>query len=193
MTISHVPVLRGARVFLRVLTHQDEATYLEAACASEALHAEWVSVPREAAAFAGYVARRGDTFVPLGVFTTPASRLAGVFNLNQIVMGSFCSAYLGYYAFAPHHGQGYMREGLLLTLRLAFGHLGLHRIEANIQPANHASIALVQRCGFQREGYSPGYLFVAGAWRDHERWAMRRELMPERGCDAPSRSGAALS
>ena len=46
------------------------------------------------------------------------------------------SAYLGYYAFQPHAGQGYMTEGLALVLRHAFQRLGLHRLEANIQPGN---------------------------------------------------------
>lgn len=177
MSISHVPVLRGERVSLRAVAPRDEAAFLAGAQASATLHGDWVTAPRDAAAFASYVGKRGETFLPLGVFLDRPHALVGVFNLSQIVMGPFCSAYLGYYAFAPHQGRGYMRAGLMLTLRLAFQHLGLHRIEANIQPENLTSIALARRCGFLREGYSPGYLFVAGAWRDHERWAMRRELL----------------
>ncbi len=68
-----------------------------------------------------------------------------------------------------------MREGLELVLGRAFTELGLHRLEANIQPGNHASIALVERCGFVREGFSERYLKVGGRWRDHERWAIRVE------------------
>ena len=64
-----------------------------------------------------------------------------------------------------------MREGLQAVVRHAFGKLGLHRVEANIQPDNSASIALVRSCGFSQEGYSPRYLKIAGRWRDHERWA----------------------
>ncbi len=62
-----------------------------------------------------------------------------------------------------------------LVLREAFTTLRLHRLEANIQPGNRASILLVQRCGFELEGFSPRYLKVGGRWRDHERWAIRAD------------------
>jgi len=68
-----------------------------------------------------------------------------------------------------------MSQALELTLAHAFGPLRLHRLEANIQPANTASIALVRRAGFVNEGFSERYLKVGGRWRDHERWALRVE------------------
>jgi ribosomal-protein-alanine N-acetyltransferase len=68
-----------------------------------------------------------------------------------------------------------MTEAMRLLLREAFTHIGLHRLEANIQPGNVASIALAKRCGFELEGFSPRYLKVGGRWRDHERWAVRTE------------------
>ena len=68
-----------------------------------------------------------------------------------------------------------MREAIELVLREAFLNLRLHRIEANIQPGNHASIALARGAGFSREGFSPRYLKIGGRWRDHERWAILAE------------------
>jgi len=101
--------------------------------------------------------------------------LVGVINVSEIVRGSFRGAYLGYYAFVPHAGRGYMTEGLTLALRWAFRGLRLHRVEANIQPGNQPSRALVRGLGFRREGLSRRYLKVAGRWRDHERWALLAE------------------
>ncbi len=97
--------------------------------------------------------------------------IIGMFNLSQIAHGNFCSAYLGFYGMVEFAGQGLMTEALMQMVDYAFTDVGLHRLEANIQPANTRSIALVRRAGFQQEGYSPKYLFIDGAWRDHERWA----------------------
>ena len=101
--------------------------------------------------------------------------LAGVFNLSQIVHGVFCSAYLGYYAFAPSAGKGYMSEGLQLVLATAFRDLKLHRVEANVQPDNKRSLEMLARGGFIHEGYSRRYLKIGGRWRDHVRLAMLAE------------------
>lgn len=107
------------------------------------------------------------------VCTRAGDEIAGVINISNIVMGVLRSGYLGYYAFAGFERRGLMREGIQAVVRVAFSKLKLHRLEANIQPANTASIALVRSCGFAREGYSPRYLKIGGRWRDHERWAIR--------------------
>jgi [ribosomal protein S5]-alanine N-acetyltransferase len=96
-------------------------------------------------------------------------------NVSEIVREAFQSAYLGYYAFAPHQGRGYMTDALRRVVRTTFSKHGLHRLEANIQPTNGPSLRLVQRLGFVKEGFSPRYLRIAGHWRDHERWAITRD------------------
>lgn len=99
--------------------------------------------------------------------------IVGSYRISEIVRGFFHSAYLGYQAFVPFQGKGYMGQGLKLLLKVAFGDLNLHRLEANIQPGNEASIKLVEKAGFKKEGVSPNYLRVGGTeWKDHERWAI---------------------
>ncbi|MDP6199468.1 MAG: GNAT family N-acetyltransferase [Candidatus Poseidonia sp.] len=108
-------------------------------------------------------------------------RIVGVININHIVRGTFQNASLGYYVGAPFQGHGYMQQGLEQLLRLAFTTLGLHRLEANIQPDNVRSKALVESCGFDFEGLSRNFLYIEGEWRDHERWSVfadRETLRP---------------
>ena len=131
--------------------------------------------PETTGAVARWIRAAGPTRVRLLVCRRADGALVGVVNLNEIVRGAFQSAYLGYYAFLPLAGTGLMTEGLRMVVRHAFRRLGLHRLEANIQPANRASRALVRRLGFRREGFSPRYLRIGGRWRDHERWAILRD------------------
>jgi ribosomal-protein-alanine N-acetyltransferase len=179
----------SSRVILRSPTLQHEATFLEAARRSKRLHRDFAQPPLTRDAFRAFLSRaKRPSCESHLVFDAPSQHLVGVINLNEIVRGSFQSAYLGYYAFEPFSGQGFMRAGMVLVLQRAFGELGLHRVEANIQPENERSIALVRRLGFRREGFSPRYLKVSGRWRDHERWALLRETWP--GVRAAARRAA---
>jgi ribosomal-protein-alanine N-acetyltransferase len=139
------------------------------------LHRPWTTAPADEAAFAQHLARMdGRVHFAFVVVDGASGELAGAIHLTNVVYGAFCSGYLGYFAFQGHEGRGVMTQGLSQVVRHAFGVLGLHRLEANIQPGNVASIALVRRCGFRQEGYSPAYLKIGGRWRDHERWALVR-------------------
>lgn len=167
---------RGRATLLRALADSDREEYLALVRDSRVLHRPWVSPPETPQAFARYLARgRRPDAALLAVCRRDVRAIAGVFSISEIVRGPLESGYLGYYAAARHAGSGYMTEGLTLVLRYAFLRLKLHRLEANIQPQNARSIALVERCGFRREGYSRRYLKIAGRWRDHERWAILRE------------------
>jgi [ribosomal protein S5]-alanine N-acetyltransferase len=144
--------------------------------ASERLHRRWTPSPLSAESFDAWLGRsRRENAGSYLVCLIETRAIAGVFNLSEIVRGPFQCAYAGYYAHQAYAGKGYMREGMELLLRHAFRSLGLHRVEANIQPANDASIALVKGAGFRLEGFSPRYLKINGRWRDHERWAITVE------------------
>jgi len=161
----------ASRVFIREVSSGDKSEFLTLMRCSRQLHEPWISPPLTDSAFRGYLDRTHSHDHQGHVICMESSRaIVGVININNIVRGSFLSASLGYYAGAPYAGKGYMRDGLELVKDYAFGELGLHRLEANIQPENERSIGLVQRCGFEREGLSRAFLYIAGRWRDHERW-----------------------
>ena len=162
----------AGRTYLRRVSQGDQTELLALAKAGRPLHAPWLAPPSTERAFAAYLKRaQREDHEGLLVCLKSNDEIAGVINVNDISRGPFLSATLGYYAAPSCAGQGYMAEGLELVKQFAFCELGLHRIEANIQPGNARSIALAQRCGFRREGMSKAFLFIDGAWRDHERWA----------------------
>ena len=164
------------RVRIEPLSYEAHASeYLAGVRRSRRLHSRWVTPPLTEQELQDYVKAREGPIAYGYAIRTYAGELAGIMNLNGIVRGLFQNAYLGYYAFAPHSSRGYMGEALAKVLLLAFGPHRLHRVEANIQPDNQASLALVQRAGFRREGYSKRYLKIGGRWRDHERWAITVE------------------
>lgn len=157
-----------------VLKHSGD--FLRAVERSRELHKGLVSPPDDADKFRDYVnGLRTENRIGFLVMTLDRKDMIGVINVSEIVRGGFQSAYLGYYAFAPFAGQGLMREGMENVLGYCFERMGLHRVEANIQPRNARSISLVRGLGFRLEGLSIRYLNVYGEWRDHERWALLSE------------------
>ncbi|MFD7071046.1 GNAT family N-acetyltransferase [Streptomyces sp. NPDC059913] len=173
----------GRRVGIRPFTPGDAEEFTARARESRELHRPWLFPPEDTAAYTAYAdrltgdpARAGFLVCERGGTGGRADAIAGFININNIVAGAFRCGALGYGAFAHAAGRGLLGEGLRLVLDHAFGPLGLHRLEANIQPGNAGSIALVRRAGFRLEGFSPDFLFIDGAWRDHERWAVTAEM-----------------
>ena len=166
----------GRRIFLRGITRGDAREFVALNRASGRLHRGWVCPPRTRGEFALYLerSRRPDQLCTF-ICRREDGAILGAINLGQIVRGAFQNAYVGYFMGQPFSGKGRMTEALALILRFAFRTLKLHRLEANIQPGNVASIALARRAGFQEEGFSRRYLKVCGRWRDHERWALLAE------------------
>ncbi len=161
---------------LRPPTVRDRDEFLARVRESRSLHRPWTYPPSDSDEFSSWLknSRRPESATFL-VCRNEDGALAGVVALSQIFLGPFRSAYLGYYVFAPHQGAGYVSEAVGMLIPYVFSTMGLHRLEANIQPGNTASLALARRCGFRYEGFSPRYLKVGGRWQDHERWAITKE------------------
>ena len=163
----------AARVRLAEPVPGDRREFLDLVEASVELHRPWTYPPADAASFRRLLERnRADNFFALLARRSDDDTIVGLFEISDVVRGNFQNAYLGYWVGAPYAGQGYMRDGMQQALRFAFSELRLHRVEANIQPANKRSLALAKKAGFRREGFSPRYLKIGGRWRDHERWAV---------------------
>jgi ribosomal-protein-alanine N-acetyltransferase len=164
------------RVIVRGPEEADAEAYIAAMRASRRFHHPWIVAPTDREAWDRLLARHATPEVEvLFAARRDDGAIVGTFVLSQIFYGPFCNAYLGYWGTHGYEGEGYMTEGMAGVLRHAFSRLKLHRVEANVQPGNTASIALLERAGFRREGFSPRYLKVAGRWRDHERWAITVE------------------
>jgi RimJ/RimL family protein N-acetyltransferase/predicted kinase len=178
----------GERVWVAGATEEDVDAYIRASLQSSRRLREWNPVdpyglPSLLRAASGYHrtllihARRqeGD------------HDLVGKVNVTNVVRGRALGATLGYDAFDPYAGRGLFAEGLRLVVDVAFTPeprgMGLHRLEANVQPANVRSAGVLRQIGFRREGFSPSYLLMPTSsgseeWRDHDRYAVTRGEWP---------------
>jgi ribosomal-protein-alanine N-acetyltransferase len=111
--------------------------------------------------------QRADLAYPFFLFRQPDNVLVGGLTLGNIRRGVAQAGSLGYWMGAPFAGQGYMSAAVRSVIGFAFGGLRLHRIEAACIPGNAASIRLLEKCGFTREGYARQYLCINGVWQDH--------------------------
>jgi ribosomal-protein-alanine N-acetyltransferase len=161
------------RIHLKPVTRSDGPELIDANVRNRDYHSPWVQPFTDLQGFEDWFGAIA-TGANIGLIAREegGGSIVGVVNCNQIFLKGFQSAYLGYYGMSHAVRQGFMTEALRLAIRYAFDEVGLHRLEANIQPANHPSIALVQRLNFRREGFSPRYLRIGNVWCDHERWAL---------------------
>lgn len=169
-------LLTGKKVNLRQPEETDGAEFIELGRKSVKFHRRLVKVPDTQEGFLRYVERcQAETNAGFLVVRREDNTIAGTVMLSQIFYGVLCSAYLGYWLGTGFTGKGLMAEAVDLIVRHAFRDLKLHRVEANIQPENAPSIAVVRRNGFTKEGFSRKYLKIGGKWCDHERWAIIKE------------------
>ena len=103
--------------------------------------------------------------VPLVVLA--GGEVVGRLTVADVVRGAFESAHLGYWVSEHVGGRGVATAAVAQALDLAFGELALHRVQASTLPDNARSQAVLARNGFERIGYAPQYLRIAGRWQDH--------------------------
>ncbi len=173
----------GERVAVRPPTPADRAAYAEAVTRSARRLADFaIPDPHNLGDIVAAQSPTYRTFMILAGDPEGDHGLVGRVNVANVVRGAFRSATIGYDAYDPYAGRGLFAEGLELVIDIAFSDepsgLGLHRIEANIQPTNKRSAGLVRSLGFVHEGFSRDYLNLPGkddpirVWRDHDRYAM---------------------
>ena len=160
-------------VEVRPAVRADAAELIQNNLASRSYHEPWLQAFTDDeefnAWFAGLV---GGANIGLVAREVTSGAVVGLIDLNDISLKSFQSAYLGYYGMVDLAGRGLMKEAVRKAVRYAFTEVGLHRLEAIIQPTNTQSIELIKRIGFRKKGFSPRYLRINGVWCDHEHWAL---------------------
>lgn len=105
--------------------------------------------------------------VHMALLTLDGEQMIGACNFSGIIRGAFQACYLGYHIDEAHQGKGLMQEALEAAIAYMFETQNLHRIMANYIPGNERSARLLERLGFEREGYAKAYLNIAGRWQDH--------------------------
>ncbi len=184
---------RGSRVLVRPGTEGDLPAYRKAVEASAARLSRWNPVdPDDLSRHLRVQSDAHRTFLVLAIDRASHHGVVGKINVTNVVRGRFASASLGYDAYDPYVGRGLFAEGLRLVVGLALtpvaeGGMGLHRVEANVQPGNTRSALVLRSLGFRHEGETPRMLYLAArgpgadgaeTWRDHERYAVTREEWP---------------
>lgn len=182
--------LTDGSVTVRPLRMRDGPTWME----SRRRNVEWLR-PWEATPPRG----PGVVGVSAAVFTAMTRRLradaraaralpfvitvdgefAGQINVAGIVRGSMDSAHIGYWVDEKFAGRGVMPTAVALVVDHCLGPVGLHRIEVNIRPENHASRRVVEKLQFREEGTRLRYLHIAGDWRDHLTYALTNDELPQ--------------
>jgi ribosomal-protein-alanine N-acetyltransferase len=118
---------------------------------------------------------RGESYVFFIADPVDGGALIGRIALTGVMRGAFLSAHLGYWIDGERQGRGYMTEAVATVVQFAFQKLGLHRVQAAVMPHNAASLRVLAKLGFRKEGESPRYLQIAGRWADHDVFAMTSE------------------
>lgn len=180
-------VVHGRRVWLRPPQMSDYGPWAELRALSRAHLTPWEPAwPRDDLTKSAYRRRlrhyqreaRDDLSYSFLIFETLENRLLGGVTLSNVRRGVTQAAAIGYWLGQPYARRGFMTDAVLAILPHAFDVLRLHRIEAAAQADNIASVRLLERCGFVREGLARRYLKINGVWQDHLLFALLADDRP---------------
>ena len=178
------PTLRGDRVLLRLPALSDFAQWSRLREQSRAFLTPWEPIwPADDLTKLAFRRRfrryqreiRNGSGYPFFIFSPDGDTLLGGVTLAQIQRGVTQSAVLGYWMGKPHAGKGLMTAAVRVLIGFAFDTLHLNRLEAACLPRNVASIRLLEKTGFAREGYARKYLCIDGRWQDHMLFGLVRD------------------
>lgn len=178
------PLIEGAGVFLRAPQSGDYAEWAALREASRAFLTPWEPTwPADdltRSAFRRRLRRyaedqRNDQAYAYFLFRSGDQVLVGGLTLANLRRGVAQAGSLGYWIGAPYAKRGYMTAAVTALIPYAFATLRLHRLEAACIPTNAASIALLEKTGFEREGYAREYLCINGQWQDHLLYARLKD------------------
>jgi [ribosomal protein S5]-alanine N-acetyltransferase len=185
VTLSEpLPVIAGERIVMRAPQMADYAEWMQLREDSRLFLTPWEPTwPDDDLTRAAYRRRlrryaddqRTDQAYPFFVFRTQDNALVGGLTLANIRRGVAQAGSLGYWIGAPYARCGYMTAAVRALIPFTFGTLRLHRLEAACIPANKASIGLLEKTGFAREGYAREYLCINGTWQDHLLYARLKD------------------
>lgn len=170
------PAIAGNGVALRVPQPADYAEWASLREVSRGFLTPWEPIwPADdltRAAFRRRLKRyaedqRNDLAYAFLIFRSEDNAMVGGLTLANIRRGVAQAGSVGYWVGAPFARHGYMTAAVRALIPFCFGTLRLHRLEAACIPGNNASIGLLEKTGFKREGYARGYLCINGAWQDH--------------------------
>lgn len=171
-----IPAITGAGVMLRTPVSSDYAEWASVREASRDFltpwEPTWPSDDLTRGAFRRRLKRyaedqRSDIAYAFLIFRSDDSALVGGLTLANIRRGVAQAGSIGYWVGRPFAHKGYMTAAVRALIPFCFETLRLHRLEAACIPTNAASIGLLEKTGFQREGYARGYLCINGSWQDH--------------------------
>jgi [ribosomal protein S5]-alanine N-acetyltransferase len=174
--LDPAPLLRGGGLYLRPAQSDDYLAWSTLRETSRDFLTPWEPTwPADdltRGAFRRRLRRQADEIArdesfPFLIFQDGSNVLLGGLTIGGIRRGVAQTATLGYWMGAPHAGKGHMTRAVAVAIGFGFSTLRLHRIEAACIPENVASASLLERNGFQREGFARAYLCINGDWRDH--------------------------